>query len=124
MKALGTVAFALIMVAILVGCGQQSPTTTEPEPAAEHMAPMADVSAPEMVEVTAEGNTFDPPVAKEQIPDGAWFCDMETVHYARAEEGDGLCPVCGMKLVQKVAPVEPVPDAMTEEPMTEESHDS
>ncbi|MFW5965966.1 MAG: hypothetical protein ACOCV2_00545 [Persicimonas sp.] len=55
----------------------------------------------EMVEVSDDGEVFDPPVEKEQIPEGAWFCDMGTVHYAQMEEGDGTCPECNMKLKQK-----------------------
>ncbi|QDG50146.1 hypothetical protein FIV42_05175 [Persicimonas caeni] len=54
-----------------------------------------------MVEVPKEGKAFDPPVEKAQIPEGAWFCDMGTVHYARMEKGDGVCPECNMKLKQK-----------------------
>ena len=53
----------------------------------------------EMVEVAADGTEFDPPVEKEQIPEGAWICDMGTVHYAQMEEGDGTCPLCNMDLV-------------------------
>ena len=56
-------------------------------------------SALEKVEVAEDGTEFEPPVEKEQIPDGAWICDMDTVHYARMSEGDGSCPLCGMDLV-------------------------
>jgi hypothetical protein len=54
-----------------------------------------------MVDVPKEGKEFDPAVEKEQIPAGAWFCDMGTVEYASMEKGDGSCPECGMKLKQK-----------------------
>lgn len=53
----------------------------------------------EKVEVAADGTEFDPPVEKEQIPEGAWICDMGTVHYAQKEEGDATCPLCNMDLV-------------------------
>lgn len=53
-----------------------------------------------MVEVSAEGTSYDPPVAKSQVPTGSWICDMGTVHYARSEQGDGRCPLCGMNLVE------------------------
>lgn len=56
-----------------------------------------------MVELTAEGAQFDPPVSVDQIPDGAWMCLMGTVHYASLEQGDGSCPVCGMHLTQKTS---------------------
>ena len=61
--------------------------------------------APSPAEATpalpAAGKRFDPPVDKSEIPDGAWMCDMGTVHYAAGHEGDGKCPVCGMKLTKK-----------------------
>lgn len=53
------------------------------------------------VSVTREGSEFEPPISKQRIPAGAWYCDMGTVHYARTAEGDGQCPSCGMTLVQK-----------------------
>ena len=56
-----------------------------------------------MVEVSKEGTKFDPPVKPEQIPAGAWYCDMGTVEYARMEKGDGKCPTCGMFLKEKKA---------------------
>lgn len=55
------------------------------------------------VEVSVEGGEFAPPVMAAQIPDGAWYCDMGTVHYARGEEGDGICPLCNMRLTHKAA---------------------
>lgn len=65
-------------------------------------APAAPADLP-MVEVSAEGTTFDPPVQPAQIPDGAWYCDMGTVHYASMSQGDGRCPLCHMHLVHKGA---------------------
>jgi Cu(I)/Ag(I) efflux system membrane fusion protein len=75
-------------------------------------APLEGVSAPhghghdhahtqEPVTLTPEGTRFNPPIKPEQLPDGAWYCDMGTVEYARSEQGDGECPVCGMKLKHK-----------------------
>ena len=55
------------------------------------------------VTLTKEGTKFDPAVEKSQIPEGGWFCDMGTAHYARSEKGDGKCPVCNMMLKQKAA---------------------
>lgn len=108
----------LMMAALLMfsACDKpaDAPKTEEPaaEPAAEtepaaptkatESAP-AEAAKAEMVEVTAEGTTFKPPVQVAQIPDGAWYCDMGTVEYARTEKGDGKCPVCGMMLKQKGA---------------------
>ena len=53
-----------------------------------------------MVEVAESGSTYDPPVAKSQVPAGAWICDMGTVHYAATEAGS--CPLCGMRLTEHV----------------------
>lgn len=54
-----------------------------------------------MVEVTAEGANLDPAAELSQIPDGAYYCDMGTSHYARSEKGDNTCPRCGMDLKHK-----------------------
>ncbi|MGM0578836.1 MAG: hypothetical protein ACQEXJ_24145 [Myxococcota bacterium] len=55
-----------------------------------------------VVEVPAEGKEFDPAIEVTQVPEGAWYCDMGTVHWAQMEEGEGRCPVCKMKLVKKL----------------------
>lgn len=61
------------------------------------------------------GKSLEPAAKLDQIPAGAYFCDMGTAHYARAEEGDGRCPRCGMKLVKKADGAEAKP--------AEEGHD-
>ena len=53
------------------------------------------------VEVPADGKKFTPPVRVEQLPAGAWYCDMGTVHWAQMNEGDHKCPFCKMDLKQK-----------------------
>jgi len=53
------------------------------------------------VEVPAEGKKFAPPVRVEQLPAGAWYCDMGTVHWAQMNEGNHTCPLCKMDLKQK-----------------------
>lgn len=55
------------------------------------------------MKLTAEGQKFEPPIKVEEVPDGAWYCDMGTVHYARSEKGDGTCPLCKMALKEKAA---------------------
>lgn len=53
------------------------------------------------VEVADDGTKFDPPVAKDRMPDGSWACIMGgTVHYASMKKGKGECPLCGMDLKQ------------------------
>lgn len=107
----------LMMFALVLGACEkkEDAATTEPaegaeatktetaEPAAPENAAESGASADAKVEVTAEGTKFDPPVKPEQIPDGAWYCDMGTVEYASLEKGDGKCPTCGMMLKQKGA---------------------
>ena len=58
-------------------------------------------SAGNMVTVAVDGSEFEPPVEIGQIPAGAWYCDMGTVHYARMTRGDGACPRCGMTLTRQ-----------------------
>jgi len=102
-------------VFMLTACEQKPADTTEPTPepaTAVQVAPTEVEPEPEkpaeavalaLVTVTAEGSTFDPAVKPEQIPIGAWYCDMGTVEFARLEKGDGKCPNCGMMLKEKLA---------------------
>lgn len=75
---------ALLLAATFAACGTSTAPATDPP------------------EATA-GVRHDPPVDPSEIPDGAWMCDMGTVHYSSADKHDGKCPVCGMDLVQKAA---------------------
>jgi len=75
----------LLLALLLTGCG----STTE------QSTPEAVVALPE------DGKRYDPPIDPSDVPDGAWMCDMGTVHFAAPHEGD--CPVCGMKLTPKAA---------------------
>lgn len=43
----------------------------------------------------------NPPIEKSEVTDGHWYCDMGTVHFTRADKGDGKCEICGMKLHHK-----------------------
>ena len=72
--------------------------------------------ATEPVELTAEGSRFDPPIEVEQVPSGAFYCDMGTVHYASLEQGDNACPVCGMLLTQQPSEDEDADSQLTTEP--------
>lgn len=87
----------------LVGCDEKTPTSpaAKDESAAHEEEPQ--VTAPQRVEVAKTGTKFEPPVKPEVIPDGAWMCDMGTVHFASLEKGEGKCPTCGMALKQKGA---------------------
>jgi len=56
----------------------------------------------ELVDVPDDGTKYKPSVKAEQIPEGAWHCNMNgKVHYAALNKGDGECPVCGMDLLEK-----------------------
>ena len=116
--------YLLVVVAAvaLVSCSAQEPAEQPVEVVAVEEAAAGQITVIdlEIVEVTAEGTVFEVPVQIEQIPEGAWFCDMGTAHYAQLEEGEGTCPTCGMKLVHKVAVVEERVDG-TEEEATQES---
>ncbi|QDG49491.1 hypothetical protein FIV42_01675 [Persicimonas caeni] len=55
----------------------------------------------EQVEVAKAGQKFDPAIQAEQLPAGAWYCDMGTVHWAAMEKPEGgKCPECNMALKQ------------------------
>lgn len=83
----------LVLVTLMaMGCEKSS--------GAAQSGPSA-AAQPGAVEVPAQGKKFEPPIKPEQLPAGAWYCDMGTVHYARMEKGDGSCPVCKMDLKQK-----------------------
>ena len=75
----------------------------------EHKAPESSAAtttaaaAAGFVAVPAEGKKFDPPIKPEQVPPGAWYCDMGNVHWAQMNEGNKTCPVCNMELKQKPA---------------------
>ena len=61
-------------------------------------SPTPEQETSQTVEVAEDGTRFDPPEAKQNMPDGAWICDMGTVHFASMAAGDGKCPICGMSL--------------------------
>jgi hypothetical protein len=84
----------LLALSLTAGCDKPAPT-------APADAPRADAPAVALVEVPKEGKEFNPPVKPEQIPAGAYYCDMGTVEYARLDKGDGKCPICGMMLKQR-----------------------
>lgn len=100
MKFIITSALAMFMVVGLSACDTKKPAET---PAKAKAVPKKEATKAKgtFVEVSKEGTKFDPPVKVEQIPPGAHYCDMGTVHYARMERGDGKCTECGMMLKTK-----------------------
>ncbi len=98
-----------LSVGLFAGCEEKKAvdTSKEEDPVAEAPEKTGEAAADKKedgkIEVTAAGAKIDPPVAKDKIPAGAWYCDMGTVHYARMDKGDGKCPECGMMLKQMAA---------------------
>lgn len=96
---------ALLIAFALVGCDSDPPAEAEPaEPEAteEAEAPQEEAEEElEEVEVAADGTEFDPPIQPEQLPDGVYYCDMGTTHYARGENSEVRCPLCNMMLTKK-----------------------
>ena len=104
---------------------KEAPSADKEAPAAEEKETLAAadqkeapkgptvIAQPEGEAVTAEalkasgGAKFDPPIEKAQVPEGAWYCDMGTVHYGQMHEGDAKCPLCNMKLVHNKAAAAP-----------------
>lgn len=105
MKKVLVYSFVIAAVLSLISCAAEDSAQSPSEIVAveEVAADPITVIDLETVTVSAEGTGFESPVQIAQIPDGAWFCDMGTVHYARLDAGDEKCAICGMNLVQKVA---------------------
>jgi hypothetical protein len=93
--------FRLLPVLILFVAGCDKPAQPTQQAATESPAAPAVAPSPGVVTVAADGSRFDPAIQAEQLPAGAWYCDMGTVHFARMTEGDGKCPICHMKLKHK-----------------------
>jgi hypothetical protein len=89
MKQLILLTVTLAIALGLAACEEGNKTAPDKAPAA--------ATAP----LTAEGTTYEPPIAIDDVPAGAWYCDMGTSHYARSEKGDGKCGVCKMDLKEK-----------------------
>lgn len=96
-----------LLMAFAASCGEEP---AEPPPEPEAVAEAVEDTVETEVDHPEESshqvlhpgeNRFDPPIEPDQVPDGAWYCDMGTVHYASPEQGDGTCPICGMQLVQR-----------------------
>lgn len=96
---------ALLLATAITGCDKKedaaSPDISQQASKAEELK--AAVPSAAGVKVEREGTKFDPPVKPSDIPDGAWMCDMGTVHFASLEKGSGKCPICGMALKNKAA---------------------
>lgn len=106
----------LLSLAMFAFACDQKPKTPPTSPTATTQKTPTPKTTPKTTTKTTtltipkDGKSFKPPVAKDKIPQGAFFCDMGTVHYARMDKGDGKCPLCGMVLVKKGTKVEPKHD--------------
>lgn len=98
-------------MAISIGACDKEPATPNQEPTEPEAktveAPAAIASLP------ASGRKFDPPIEPDTLPQGSYYCDMGTTHWATSTmPSNAKCPVCGMNLKQFGAkpilmPVEP-----------------
>jgi len=92
----------MLLLFAAASCDQSKPApagdqSSGPKAAAKTTKPAGDTSA------SAAGTKHDPPIKPAQVAAGHWYCDMGTVHYSRADKGDGKCSSCGMALKQKGA---------------------
>ena len=106
----GSICLVALSVGLLAGCEEkqtlvnvEEPVATSPDTTGAPAKQDEAVATGDKIEVSAQGAKIDPPVAKDKIPVGAYFCDMGTVYYARMDKGDGKCPECGMMLKQMTA---------------------
>lgn len=96
-----------LILGVSAGCGEAEKAPRPEQIAAEKVqqaleaGQIDDAEALDKVTVAVGGSDFDPPVLISQIPAGAWYCDMGTVHYAQQTRGDGVCRECGMPLTKK-----------------------
>jgi len=91
------VAFVLLVAGLAAGaagCDKSSP---------EGHSSSATAGAAGPVKVAPEGTKFDPAITPDQVPEGAWYCNMnDHVHWAATTKTeDGRCPACGMNLTRK-----------------------
>lgn len=55
-------------------------------------------------DISDEGTSFDPSIPVHNAPNDTWLCNMgEKTHWIQKEEGDGICPLCNMRLEQRTA---------------------
>jgi hypothetical protein len=96
---------AALAALLTFGCaGEDAGEASTPAPETQ-AKPETTVEAA-IVEVAPTGTEFEPAIEPDRLPPGVWFCDMGTTHYARVEQSEDPCPVCGMTLVQKAAEAE------------------
>ncbi len=94
------------VLALLLAVGACNNAKKEEAPAAPAAEQAAPAEVPATVQVSAEGTSFDPPVAVDLLPDGAWYCTDENgmVTWAATEKTEGqLCPDGKTEPMQKMA---------------------
>ena len=93
----------LLLALGATGCGEEESAGPEISLPSDIAQEPAQPPAPDTVDLERGGFRFDPAIDVSRVPVGAWYCDMGTVHYASPAQGDGNCPVCGMRLVERAA---------------------
>lgn len=114
MKRLIALSMAFLMALTIIGCDKEQSASDDAPAAAEETGP---------VEVAADGTVFDPPISPERLPDGVYYCDMGTTHYARADYDGERCPECNMMLTLKGDAPSKAAEEGAEEAAQEEDHD-
>ncbi len=92
---LALTALVVTVSSVQLGCSKPKSDGEAPTPSAISQANLSPVQVP------AEGKEFKPPIRAEQLPSGAWYCDMGTVHWAQMNENNHTCPICKMDLKKK-----------------------
>jgi hypothetical protein len=93
-------AFAVVACFTLISCGKHPAQQDKPSSGDSVANPSATANVTK-VEVPPAGRQFSPPVRADQLPTGAWYCDMGTVHWAQMNQGNHQCPLCKMDLKHK-----------------------
>lgn len=89
---------------VFTGCSSKPSGHTASKPKKKKVVPLATRAGKDGPwQIDPQGSRFEPPIPIAQVPEGAWYCDMGTVHYAQSERGDETCKLCKMKLKHKAA---------------------
>ena len=102
----------------------EKPAEAKKPEAKEAVAKPAEAKQLAKVELTETGAKFDPAIQSEQLSEGAWYCDMGTVHWAASKKpADGKCPECGMMLKEYKAATQAAQKAKAIEAKDDHAHD-
>ncbi len=104
-----------------VGPNTEAVVAPPPQPETPSEPATGDQSGDGLVTLSEAGLRFDPPLPKSRVPEGAYYCDMGTVHFAALARGTGQCPLCRMQLQHMEADEHPIEEE-SEEAHEHEAH--